>query len=90
MGDDSIVDWYEQHPLSESQRDKIKNLMNLIESEVDDPEVFDEAFHEAIKELFCWTESRKLLDKVACPVQCFLCVYERKEAVSFMFEISLH
>ena len=72
VGDDSIVDWYEEHPLSESQRDKIKNLMNLIESEVDDTEVLDEAFHKAIKELFCWTESRKLLDEVACLVQQFL------------------
>src|SRR5438876_12218493 len=37
-------------------------------------ETIDPAFHEAIKELFCWQESRRLLSDMACPVQRFLVV----------------
>jgi len=72
MEEDNIVDWYEKYPLSESQSQKIRAMMNLLESDVEDKVTLDEVFHEAIKGLFCWKESRKLLEEVACPVQRFL------------------
>ena len=85
MEEDSIVDWYERYPLNEFQIEKLRNLIALVESGVEDMEVLNDAFHEAVKGLFCWTESRKLLEEIACPVQRFLMsVCLRKEGKGFI------
>jgi len=73
---DDRVTWFEEHPLKPIQLAKLRHLMYLLESnsaEVIDTDL-DEAFHETIKEFFCWTESKKLLEEVDCPVQRFLMV----------------
>ena len=53
---------------------KLENLSRDLESKPGDTHALDEAFHGAIKELFCWQESRKLLSDMAFSVQRFLVV----------------
>src|SRR5579859_6614742 len=68
--------WYEAHRLKTTQVNKLHRLIELLNcnSETISDSDWDEAFHETIKELFCWTESKKLLEEVDCPVQRFLMV----------------
>ena len=73
---DECATWFKAHPLKSTQVNKLRRLMDLLNSNrenIVDSE-WDEAFHETIKELFCWTESKKLLEEVDCPVQRFLMV----------------
>jgi hypothetical protein len=66
--------WSERYPLTTVQRVKLENLSKDLESNSEDTDALDKAFHGAIKELFCWQESRKLLSDMACPAQRFLVV----------------
>ena len=56
-----------------SQQKALENVNNDLNNGCDDI-TLDTAFHEVVKELFCWMETRKLLDEIACPVQRFLVV----------------
>jgi hypothetical protein len=84
---DECVTWYERHLLKQIQVSRLCRLMYLLDlpsEEVIDSDL-DEAFHETIQELFCWTESKKLLEEVECPVQRFLMVAcLRKEGKGFI------
>jgi len=55
-----------------------------LESKPGDIDALDKAFHGAIKELFCWQESHKLLSDMACPVQRFLVVLCLRKGESFI------
>ena len=70
---DDRVAWSKKNPLKETQKNKIRELRDLLDLETDAVNL-DDVFYETIKELFFWTESRKLLDEVECPVQRFLMV----------------
>ena len=72
--EEGIIQWYQQHPLSPSQQQQLENLRTLINNGNNDEILLDTAFHKAVKELFCWMETRKLLDEMDCPVQRFLVV----------------
>jgi len=72
--EEGIIQWYQQHPLSPSQQQQLENLRTLINNGNNDEILLDTAFHKAVKELFCWMETRKLLDEIAYPVQRFLVV----------------
>ena len=71
---DDRVTWFEKNPLKPNQITKLRDLMQLLESDAEDIVSLDEVFHQTIKELFCWTESKRLLEEVDCPVQRFLMV----------------
>ena len=71
--EEDIVQWYQQHPLNPSQQKALENLSNVLNNGSDDI-ALDSAFHQAVKELFCWMETRKLLDEMDCPIQRFLVV----------------
>ena len=71
---DDMVTWFGQYPLKSIQMDKLRHLMDLLQSEYINDLDLDNSFHNVIKELFCWTESRKLLEEIDCPVQRFLMV----------------
>ena len=71
--EDEIVTWFKQNPLKSSQITKLRELSNLVDSDTDVINL-DDVFHKTIKELFCWTESKKLLEEIECPVQRFLMV----------------
>jgi len=68
---DDRIAWFQQNPLKETQMNKLHLLKGLLDSDTDVINL-DEVFHQTIKELFCWTESKKLLEEVECPVQRFL------------------
>ena len=70
---DDRVAWFQQNPLKETQMNKLRQLRGLLDSDTDVINL-EEVFHQTIKELFCWTESKKLLEEVECPVQRFLMV----------------
>ena len=70
---DDTVAWFKKNPLTETQRNKIRQLKNLLDSDIDVVNL-DNVFYEAIKELLIWSESRKFLEEVECPVQRFLMV----------------
>ena len=71
--EDEIVTWFKQNPLKLTQITKLRELSNLVDSDTDVINL-DDVFHKTIKELFCWTESKKLLEEIECPVQRFLMV----------------
>jgi hypothetical protein len=52
----------------------LERLGKDLESKGEDTDALDKSFHGAIKELFCWQETGKLLSDMACPVQRFLVV----------------
>src|SRR5579859_7209080 len=70
---DDRMAWYDRNPLKQDQVNNLNQLRNLLDSGADDM-ALDEVFHEAIKDLFCWSESRKLMQEADCPVQRFLMV----------------
>ena len=70
---DESLAWLEEHPWKPSQVDKVHQLMNILDTEID-AIVLDDIFHKVIKELFCWTESKRLREEIECPVQRFLMV----------------
>ena len=72
--EEAIIQWYQQHPLNPSQQEALDNLRTLLNNENDGNILLDTAFHQTVKELFCWVELRKLLDEMDCPVQRFLVV----------------
>ena len=69
-----IVEWFREHPLKDNQLETLTQLDNCLESGFADEEDLDNAFHEAIRELFFWIERRRMLDEIRCPVQRFLMV----------------
>jgi hypothetical protein len=66
--------WSERYPLTTIQRSRLEHLRKDLESKSEDTDALDKSFHGAIKELFCWQETGKLLSDMACPVQRFLVV----------------
>ena len=83
--DEESSDWSRLYPLRSIQKTKLRSLGNILRAEEKSEEEVDEIFHEVVKELFCWQESRKLLDEMACPVQRFLvAVCLRKEGKGFV------
>ena len=81
-----IVEWLEEHPLRNSQIKKLERLIKLLESNTEtNITELDDLFHQVIRELFCWSESKRLLEEVDCPVQRFLMVAcLRKEGNGFI------
>src|SRR5205814_4846677 len=72
--EEDIIQWYQQHPLNRSQQEALESLRNFLDNENENIVLLDEAFHEAVKELFFWIEKSKLLDEMDCPVQRFLVI----------------
>jgi len=70
--EDPRVVWFRQHPLNPSQAQKLDEIRDLLNTR--DYTNLDTLLHETLKELFCWRESRTLLDEIHCPVQRFLMV----------------
>ena len=67
------------------QKMKLKHLNEVLKSEDKEINELDKAFHEAVKSLFCWQESRRLLSDMACSIQRFLVVLcLRKEGEGFI------
>jgi len=70
--EDPRVVWFRQHPLNPSQAQKLDEIRDLLNTR--DYTYLDTLLHKTLKELFCWRESRTLLDEIHCPVQRFLMV----------------
>jgi len=60
-----------EHGLTMIQQQELQNLRKaLVDDEAD--EELDRYFHAVLKELFCWQESRRLMEVMECPIQRFL------------------
>jgi hypothetical protein len=87
---DPRVQWFETHGLKEEQvrvLQDIATMVNSSELDTDESDLsdLDHLFHYVLMELFCWTESRSLLEEIHCPVQRFLMVAcLRKEGTGFI------
>jgi len=66
--------WSERYPLTNIQKARLEHLNEVLESEDKEIKNLDKAFHGAVKSLFFWQESHRLLSDMACPVQRFLVV----------------
>jgi len=72
QSDEESSEWSRLYPLKRIQKTNLRSPGNILRSEEKSDEEVDEIFHEVVKELLCWQESRKLLEEMACPVQRFL------------------
>jgi len=84
---DDILRWRTKYPLAERIVSQLERLNDLLESYIPEEEnlEFNEAFHQTIYKMFCWIESKTLLEEGFCPVQRFLmAICLRKDGTGFI------
>src|SRR5271163_3443639 len=62
----------ERNQLTEDQMKKLVDLNEILRGDNIDDDEIDEIFHQMLKTLFFWHESRRIMNAMECPVQRFL------------------
>ena len=60
-----ILNWFQKYGLSESQKTSLQDLSEALQPDGEgDLSILNDAFHKVLKQLFCWTETKRLLDEM--------------------------
>jgi hypothetical protein len=72
----SIYEWYDQHSLRPEQEECIRSIQRILNSPNQGSinSMLDDTIPLTCKAFFCWTETRRLIEEIECPVHRFLIV----------------
>jgi len=62
----------ERNQLTEDQMKKLVDLNEILREDDTENDEIDEIFHQVLKTLFFWHESRRIMNAMECPIQRFL------------------